>query len=521
MMYSKGDFVYVEENSHHYKCKVTDVNDNAIQVHFIRFNKKFDFWIQCDNPRITANAPVPEIIPSISCSQPASTATGLAVETRSSKRRRNSDSEVNLEDNPKNRKRSHVETQQDGTSTDQNHDQHDETVGAELDNVLQDNRAGQSALQQREGSLVPDASATPQTPPSNVCEPPQHISSPVEIPVAGVAHMDTPIDPIPAVLLCALCSCAVGPVVVKCVVCQDCFHAERMCVGVEEAVIRELVSGRGAISYTCCGCRGKTSQENGTTQVGMVTQMLGIMGAVVSEVRKLTNTPAAGEVAQIRQPTSAENFRRPDIQQPGQGRTISNEVRELYEREKRKCSLILRGPNIESKEAAASTFVRICEHLGVGEVNWMGVTRVNQGVWRGTVEDTQLRLNLLSEAPKLRRTSDFQQIYVQKDLTWWQRKELKEKRAASRLTGANAVQVQARAASPAQESGNSQSSEGPNQNSGERVITGGIFVRSGRSVQRGSSTSRSTTSGRNVNTGPQASNGLFPSHQLRRNFHRR
>ena len=137
------------------------------------------------------------------------------------------------------------------------------------------------------------------------------------------------------------------------------------------------------------------------------------------------------------------------------------------------------------------------------------------------MEDTQLRLNLLSEAPKLRRTSDFQQIYVQKDLTWWQRKELKEKRAASRLTGANAVQVQARAASPAQESGNSQSSEGPNQNSGERVITGGVFVRSGRSAQRGSSTSRSTTSGRNVNTGPQASNGLFPSHQLRRNFHRR
>ena len=334
--------------------------------------------------------------------------------------------------------------------------------------------------------------------------------------------MDTPIESIPVVYLCALCLSAVGPVVVECVACQDYFHAEQMCVGVEEAVIRELVSGRGAINYSCCGCRGKSAHENGATQVGMITQMLSIMGAVVSEVRKLTNTPATGEVAHSSpSPTIAENNRRPDMQQPVQGRTISNEVRELYEREKRKCSLILRGPNIDSKENAESTFTRICEHLGVGEVNWMGVTRVNQGVWRGTVEDTQLRLNLLSEAPKLRRTSDFHQIYVQKDLTWWQRKELKDKRAASRLTGGNAVQIRDRAQSTAQDSSNGHTSEGPIQINGERVTTDRVFVRSNRSAQEGLSTTRSTTSDRNVNTGPQASNRLFPSHQLRRNFHRR
>ena len=190
------------------------------------------------------------------------------------------------------------------------------------------------------------------------------------------------------------------------------------------------------------------------------------------------------------------------------------EIRELCEREKRKSSVILRGSNISSKETAEGTFRRICEHLNMGEVNWVGVTRVDQGVWRGNIEDPEVRLKLLSEAPRLRSTSDYRQTYVQKDLTWWQRKELKDRRAASRLTGANAVQVGSRDQVPEQQrNGSSGQSRGAqNQSSGERTVTGGVFERSHRAPQGRTSSVRTNNSDL-----PRESN-VFPSRQLRGNF---
>ena len=511
-MYGKGDIVWVEENSHPYKCKVTDTNVDSIQVHFIRFNKKFDFWIKRDDPRITANPSISTELPIISSSQPAGTATGLAVETRSSRKRRNSDSEVNMEDN-RVRKRSHVESFQISALNDVNIS-HDELSGGQHDNGSGAN--GTADLEGTEAAMP--TSDSPTSPATTVLE--SSLSpSPVEVPVAGAAHEGTPVEPILAERVCALCSCTVGSVVVKCELCMACFHPEQLCVGVGDAVIRELLSGRGAINYTCCACRGRRSQVEGHGQSDVVTQMLGIMGAVVSEVRKLSAKSASSvdrEASNVTGPAVGTVQGSIDSRRPVQGRAISGEIRELYEREKRKSSVILRGSNISSKETAEGTFRLICEHLNLGDVNWVGVVRVNQGVWRGNIEDPEVRLKLLSEAPRLRSTSDYRQTYIQKDLTWWQRKELKDRRASSRLTGANAVQVGSRdQVSEQQRNGSSgQSSTAQNQSGGERTVTGGVFERSHshRAPQGRASSLRINNS-----DSPRESN-VFPSRQLRGNF---
>ena len=329
-MYGKGDIVWVEENSHPYKCIVTDSNDDSIQIHFVRFNKRFDFWIQRSDPRITANPPTSTDIPNLSCSQPAGTATGSAVETRSSRKRRNSDSGVNLEDN-RERKRSHVESPQDTTQNDGSNTQGEQTNGEVLTGQQQGRGVGAigtSALDGSEAAVTPAMSST--TSPAIAVTEPSPSPSPVEDPVAGAAQEGTLVESIRAERMCALCSCTVSTVVVECVLCMACFHPEQMCVGVEDAVIRELISGRGAISYTCCACRGRRPQVEGHGQSGVVTQMLGIMGAVVSEVRKLTAKSACSvdmevsggsgsDVATVRQTI--------DSQRPTQGRAISGEIR--------------------------------------------------------------------------------------------------------------------------------------------------------------------------------------------------
>ena len=118
------------------------------------------------------------------------------------------------------------------------------------------------------------------------------------------------------------------------------------------------------------------------------------------------------------------------------------EVRELYERDKRKCSIIIRGVGGVSCDEVREIFGRICTFLGVENIELLDLTQAAPSVWRGKVTNVSKRVELLSKAKNLKSSSEFSRIYIQRDLTYRQRRAIMAKRASfGRGTGANAVEL--------------------------------------------------------------------------------
>ena len=55
-MMEVGDNIYVLEDGKPYKCKVVGKRHDSIKVHFIRFKKRYDEWINLDRDRIVLSA---------------------------------------------------------------------------------------------------------------------------------------------------------------------------------------------------------------------------------------------------------------------------------------------------------------------------------------------------------------------------------------------------------------------------------------------------------------------------------
>ena len=228
--------------------------------------------------------------------------------------------------------------------------------------------------------------------------------------------------------------------------CGDCgsgFHSDSLCLGVNQSIIDVLLQDESAVSYRCCRCRGKPGRTSSSQDNGVVSQMMGIIGSLVAEVRKLADSVACirstrGGGGDLPSPEVSEN--RPV---PLAGNTVMSEVREVYEREKRKSFIIIRGVGDASAEEVVTIFQQICEFLDVGDIVLQEVTRVAPSVWRGKILEAEKRLGLLSEARNLKNSQDFFNIYVQRDLTYRQRMDVIAKRAqrGNRGTGANATTI--------------------------------------------------------------------------------
>ena len=75
-------------------------------------------------------------------------------------------------------------------------------------------------------------------------------------------------------------------------------------------------------------------------------------------------------------------------------------------------------------QEAIRIYSNICGYLGLGASPLTEVIKINSNLFRGRISDPTRRLELLAAAPKLKRSRDFQHIYIQKDLTYRQRMDL-------------------------------------------------------------------------------------------------
>ena len=105
---------------------------------------------------------------------------------------------------------------------------------------------------------------------------------------AGVDPASAHISPAAgAARQCALCS---GSITGRNVVCEGCgslYHAETVCLGVDDALIATLLDGEGCIAYKCCRCRGGATRTEGAqgNDFGMVNEILFVVGSWYLKLR--------------------------------------------------------------------------------------------------------------------------------------------------------------------------------------------------------------------------------------------
>ena len=143
--------------------------------------------------------------------------------------------------------------------------------------------------------------------------------------------------------------------------CGEKFHPETLCLGIEEKIISVLLEDKvGAVNFCCCECR-MVPVECRVGAVGDVfavyVQLLCAVGCLVNEMRSLKDykVAACADRVEVSAKQQGEvnrdvNFSR-DI--------IFNEIREINEREKRKCSLISRAFDCNSVSEVCEKFKEV------------------------------------------------------------------------------------------------------------------------------------------------------------------
>ena len=386
-MAAVGDKLKVLDRGETYDCQIMQKVGSKLEVHYYGWNGRYDEWLDEDSPRILK------------------------------------EHDDAVRDCGGKRKRADGDLVEDGDAlSDPSRKRPSLVPGAGFEEVS--SLADCTGDVQRDGGIP--ASEGESTP---LC------LTPVDVPVivSGTEASCSPGAFHAVAAKCALCSSLIdGRKTVSCGDCGKNFHAEKLCLGVDQSVIDVLLGGdRCAVKYVCCSCRG--SSRPGTPDAGM-TQLLHIIGGHVSDMRKLSETVSKlhGERESSSQNGGYSSQNVGVNVNPVQVDKIDvmSEVREICEREKRKSSVILRGVGDITVQQASSIFREMCQYLELGNVSWIDIVKVAPSVFRGKITENESRFKLLAEVRKLRRSNNFRDYYIQKDLTYRQRGEVMANRAA-------------------------------------------------------------------------------------------
>lgn len=227
---------------------------------------------------------------------------------------------------------------------------------------------------------------------------------------------------------CSFCSLNISGDRLLCYKCGSSFHAEKICVGVDDSVIKCILDDKkGAVAYLCCLCRNRRRDSDNaelSTKGDAFGQLFTMVGCLVGQMRELmTRVGKQGDGqsgVDVGSSVAAEMVSR--------GR-LMEEVRELNEREKRKKSIIFRGFGCDNVESLQSKFASMCELLGLENINLESIVEIrSSGLFRARITDDNVRMNLLTEVKRLKNIDGYEHCYVQKDLTYRQRRELIDRR---------------------------------------------------------------------------------------------
>ena len=230
---------------------------------------------------------------------------------------------------------------------------------------------------------------------------------------------------------CNTCKIDVADDAIGCDKCSNWFHPTSMCLGLPNNVVNNLREyGGEGISFVCTECRCSTDGGTGVngsafkqlfeTVRGLcetVSKLSAEMRTLMHSIEQLkagSMTPAVAAVS------NDEHFKT----------AVREEVREMEERQKRKTSIIIRGLDVDSVDHVRQTFEPVARSIVGGTVELSDIVCISREkkLFRAKIADDDCRKQLLENAKSL-KNGRYREIYVNKDLTFNQRKELFRRRA--------------------------------------------------------------------------------------------
>lgn len=291
---------------------------------------------------------------------------------------------------------------------------------------------------------------------------------------------------------CGMCEAAVNDSAIGCDRCNAWFCPSEICTGLPETAIALISSLRedNCVLFVCTGCRvnpgsgawaeapstrskkGSKEKDNENETTGL-KQLYMTVKALTSEMAKLsakldevttkgsmsfaqaTATPTSQMLPETqRLAPSPQDF--PVLPPPAGGARVSadmsyrkairEEVLEVREREKRRFSVVIKGLSARTPDTIATEFGEITSVMMGCRVSLTDIVRIKDHpeLCRGKIMDSEQRSLVLDKAKTL-KGSQYDHVYIRRDLTFNQRQELKARREqpASRVFTASARQRQA------------------------------------------------------------------------------
>lgn len=261
----------------------------------------------------------------------------------------------------------------------------------------------------------------------------------------------------PGKQLCGTCSRDPGDNPIGCDSCEVWVHSTEMCSGLPSDLLRAILDyGGEGIKFICMRCRlnppsasGDDSEDAASTAqsqshlIGTIQQMFQqfrgmcqMISELSDELRNLAQSMKSQAQSSAPPPEPSRPPQTPTPQpaeQPALRSVIAEEVREMQEREKRKQSIIVKGLNTSSTTEAIRLFKDLTSSKFGCEVTLTEVSPIKDhaGMFRAKIVSDEQRKHILNSAKTLKGTQ-YDRVYISRDLTRAQRSALFEKRQAKR-----------------------------------------------------------------------------------------
>ena len=200
-----------------------------------------------------------------------------------------------------------------------------------------------------------------------------------------------------------------------------------MCMGLPDDVVKSIGAyGGDDIVFICTECRSNDGTEE-TVDKQAFRQLFHTVRELCEFVKVLAEQMQDFVTSQ--QDSASRTAHTNDSMRI----LIRGEVREMEERNKRKSSIIIRGLDAPTTTQANEQFQQVATHLLGCQVPLSSIICINSDkkLYRATVDDLGLRKRLLDSAKTL-MNSPFRHVYINRDLTFQQRKVLDERRKLNR-----------------------------------------------------------------------------------------
>ena len=238
---------------------------------------------------------------------------------------------------------------------------------------------------------------------------------------------------------CKFCNLVLNIETITCDRCQHQFHPSGNCTGLKPLTIRAILEeGSDGIKFVCVACRcapGTTQNGEWKEALGQVFELVRSLSIGVANLTKTVNKVVLNspQVSQTASAASDHPITNSNANITLEKKDLYTELWEFEERKKRLSSVIVRGINATNNAEFSNQFKAVYRHLLNADPAIESTHCINQEnkMYRVKFTDKAQRVEIMQKAREL-KDSEYRNVYITRDLTLTQRKEIAARRAAAR-----------------------------------------------------------------------------------------